>query len=283
MEFIRIDPRLDEHPDIVEVGFVGATVFQVVLRACASFDKRGRLPSKFSAAWLARRLGLTDEDTSLPPETFVQLGIDRCVKAGLLTQEGGELVIPGWERFYTAAASGAARTTAYRERQRRRPETDAAVTAVTNCDAPSSQASQPVTGVTRVTEARHCDATPHHFTSLHVTSQKEEAPGELRDGLEAGFKTQRGCAYRWTSADENELRQVALEPTAEVLRRWGIALSWAGYPRCDTVRDLVRHWNTYAKAPGRPQDVRKGVARADEQDWTGDGGYGALNAPGGAP
>lgn len=192
MEFLKIDPRLDEHPDVIEAGFAGSTVFQAILRACASFDKRGRLPSKFSALWLARRMGLTAEDSSLPPETFVRLGIDRCVKAGLLLQDGGELVIPGWERFYTAPLSGAERMQSYRERQRKQSE-------------PTPQQDE----VTTVTDVRHSDATPQDYTRHHKTIQIEAMSAEP-DG----------------STDSAQLKLLVQGPEPEDPRSGGVFEHW---------------------------------------------------------
>lgn len=116
MEFLKIDPRLDEHPDVLDAGFIGATVFHVVLRLCATFDKRGRLPAKFTPAHIARRLNLRSGDTSLEPTEFVKMGIERCVSVGLLERDGAELVVPGWERFYRPAKTPAERMREYRGR-----------------------------------------------------------------------------------------------------------------------------------------------------------------------
>lgn len=102
--------------------------------------------------------------------------------------------------------------------------------------------------------------------------------GQLRERLEAAFRQIKGVAMTWNVSHENDLRQLHNQTEDEVVRRWLIALE-TPYPRCSTVRELVRGWDHYATAPpsGKPKpDVRKGYARADEQDWSGDGGYGEL-------
>jgi hypothetical protein len=93
--------------------------------------------------------------------------------------------------------------------------------------------------------------------------------GSLRDGIEAEFKKLRGTAYRWSSQDEFELRQALDLGVPEILRRWGIALRREGYPRCDSVRDLVKHLNAYAADPPRksnPGDPRRAPIRAEDQN-----------------
>lgn len=141
MEHLRIDPRLDNHPDVLNAGFAGACVFQVVLRAIAEFDKHGRLPGKFGPRWLVRRMNIEASDVGSAPEDFVMGGIERCVRAGLLQREGEDLIVPGWERFYMPAVSGAERTKKWREKNK-------------DCDARDDG-----------------DATPHHSTPHHSTKK----------------------------------------------------------------------------------------------------------------
>jgi hypothetical protein len=152
MEHLRIDPRLDNHPDVLNAGFAGACVFQVILRAIAEFDKHGRLPGKFGPRWLVRRMNLEESDVASPPESFVTGGIERCVRAGLLTREGEDLIVPGWERFYTPTQSNAERQANYRERLKEKGK---------------QQEPEPESVTTRCKS----NATPHHSTPHHITKE----------------------------------------------------------------------------------------------------------------
>jgi hypothetical protein len=168
MEYLRIDPRIDEHPDVISVGFIGSTVFQVILRACATFDKRGRLPAKFTPAWLARRLNIGDDDTSLPPETFVRMGIEKCVGVGLLERDGEDLLIPGWERFYTPPDLSTDRVR--KHRQVKRPETDETFPPFHGTEVKQHETDEtPETDETALTHST--EPTP-----LHVTERRTERP-----------------------------------------------------------------------------------------------------------
>lgn len=109
----------------------------------------------------------------------------------------------------------------------------------------------------------------------------------LGEQLESVFLEERGVPYEWDFVSENALRTLLKHGGTEVLRRWRIGLN-TPFPGCNAVADLARskNWNAYGgkeKPSGRPKDMRKGYAEAQDQDWTGDGGYGALNASGGKP
>jgi hypothetical protein len=95
-----------------------------------------------------------------------------------------------------------------------------------------------------------------------VTLAPPAPPGQLRENLEAVFKAARGQAYRWRHVDEARLAEVMGAPQEEILRRWTVALKRTFFPRCDTVKDLVEHWNSYAT--DQPKDVRKGHLRAED-------------------
>lgn len=72
--------------------------------------------------------------------------------------------------------------------------------------------------------------------------------GKVYPGSSEGHPT-RQDATAW--GDVLRLAREAAGPTgdaeAEALRTWCIALDWKGYPQCYSVRDLAKHWPTYAK------------------------------------
>lgn len=71
----------------------------------------------------------------------------------------------------------------------------------------------------------------------------------LVDRLSDVFAELRGAAYSCSFEDEQASRralQLAQGDADEIVRRWRNALSRTRYPQCDSVRDLVRHWNAYA-------------------------------------
>lgn len=153
MEYLLIDPRMDEHPDIEAAGFAATTVFQAVLRAVARNDGKGRLRGKFaSPEWLARRMNLRREDVGCAPENWIRHGLDMCHLAGLLQKDGEDYVIPGWDKFYQPRKTNAERQAEWRKRAK----SDASVTPVTT--RANSNATQP------------------HLTSPHSTEADGGAP-----------------------------------------------------------------------------------------------------------
>ena len=71
----------------------------------------------------------------------------------------------------------------------------------------------------------------------------------LGDRLSEAFREARGVSYSASFEDEQAAKralQLAQGDEDEIIRRWRNALSRTRYPRCDGVRDLVRHWNAYA-------------------------------------
>ena len=176
VDYLRIDPLMDEHPDIEAAGFDGARVFEAVLRACARNDGRGKLRGKFAhPGWLAKRINLTKEVIGgLDPDTWVNHGIERCVRCGLLQREGQDLVIPGWEKFYSPSKTNSERQSEWRRRNRRETQT-AAQAAVTDVTTPVTSRY----GVTAVTTPVTSNATPHHTTTLkedHVEQSSTVLP-----------------------------------------------------------------------------------------------------------
>lgn len=169
MDFLQIDPRMDEHPDIEAAGFDGARVFEAVLRACARNDGRGRLRGKFAhPGWLARRMNLTREVIGgIDPDTWVNHGLERCVRCGLLERDGQDVIIPGWEKFYSPKKTGAERTADWEQRKRGRQS----LTPTDEADDERQSASAP--SVT--------DATPLHSTPQNTTEEAGARPVQLQE------------------------------------------------------------------------------------------------------
>jgi hypothetical protein len=287
MEYLKIDPRLDEHPDVLDAGFIGATVFQVILRTCASFDKRGRLPKKFSPAWLARRLNIGDDETSLPPETFVRIGIERCVSAGLLERDGEDLIIPGWERFYTENVPGAERTRSWRQRQR---------------DGGDARDARPSHG----DEQRHGDATPPTHPLTPPTPLTSSAPDARPEELSALWNETKGpqsprvtdLSGARRKAAKAALKRRPIQEWRTVFEKiaasdmcqgrtgmsWVADFDWAiragGTKPEPALRALEGSLDARGAPPGAKRDPARGYADAASQDWSGDGGYGELNGKG---
>lgn len=74
----------------------------------------------------------------------------------------------------------------------------------------------------------------------------------LCDRMDSVFRQQRGADYAKGRNDEIALGNLVKHGDAEVLRRWGIALAWRGYPSCNTWIELAKNWNAYAKAQDSP-------------------------------
>ena len=169
MDFLMMDPKMDEHPDVMEAGFAAASVFQGILRVIARWDGKGRLRSKFaSARWLARTLNIeTDDIGGTLPEEWVSRAIQRCVLHGLLERDGDDLVVPGWERFYRSPRqANAERQQRWRDRQQLEKEAAEASTK------PDEEALR-VTAVTRVTTN---NVTQQNSTQLNSTEPLPPRP-----------------------------------------------------------------------------------------------------------
>lgn len=205
MDYLQIDPRMDEHPDVEEAGFAATSVFQAVLRAIARNDGQGVLRSKYAnPAWLARRMNLHADDIGgQRPESWVQRALKRCVDVGLLEPCDAGLHVPGWEKFYKPAKPGSVRTADWRRRQTGESATVTPVTprdgrdetrhSVTTRDEETSQTSQPSPR----------DDTQHNSTPHHTTEKKKQPPSFAKDVL-AVFEHYRATfkAKPWHPSEE---------------------------------------------------------------------------------
>lgn len=84
-------------------------------------------------------------------------------------------------------------------------------------------------------------------TPPYARTRAEGSP--LVDRLSDVFAELRGAAYSCSFEDEQACRralQLAQGDADEIVRRWRNALSRTRYPQCDSLKDLVKHWNAYA-------------------------------------
>lgn len=117
MDFLKLDPDIDSDPDVEDAGWVGARVFELLLKVSAKKDLRGRIPPQFQArGWLARRWNLTAEDLPIRPEDLISNGVQRLISVGLVTLEDGCWCIRGWDKFYSPPKTNAERQAEFRER-----------------------------------------------------------------------------------------------------------------------------------------------------------------------
>lgn len=110
--WVKVDADIDDHPKACAAGFDACALFQFFLRVNGRRDLDGRIPRAYwSTPYLTRKTGLDAETV----ETRVRV----CIEADLLTVEGEDLVIVGWDDEWTVAAStNAERQARLRERRR---------------------------------------------------------------------------------------------------------------------------------------------------------------------
>lgn len=126
MEFIRLDPAIDDDPDLQDAGWVGARVYELLLKICGKRDLRGRIPVKLQRRdWLAAQWNLQPTDLEAlgvplerrDPAQLVELGLRALhqvsaeLKANgggtplLLVEEDGTWLLPGWAKVYGTGTS----------------------------------------------------------------------------------------------------------------------------------------------------------------------------------
>ena len=87
----------------------------------------------------------------------------------------------------------------------------------------------------------------------------------LADRVKAEFRYARGAEFALSFADEQagkRLLQLAQGDEGEVVRRWRNGLAREKYPTCNSLADLVRHWNAYATAEPDTRGSAVGKAAA---------------------
>lgn len=190
MDHLRLSPNIDSDPDLMEVGWIGVRVFELLLKVSASRDLRGVIPPGYQkASWLARFWNLTPEDLGGgAPETFIELGVKRLMNVGgwITVDVAGGWVLRAWDKFYSPPKTAAERQAAKRERDRLAAERRAEERTKGERVAESLRASHDVTTVTPPRDSRDSHATPPppHSTSPNLTSlpPPPEVPPPAADG-----------------------------------------------------------------------------------------------------
>jgi uncharacterized phage protein (TIGR02220 family) len=86
----KVSSQLDTHPKIRRAGNLGRQVFEFALRRNADIDRGGIVPAEhFDSTYLADVLMLTEEQALS--------GLKSCVRTGLLSEDGDNFVITGWD------------------------------------------------------------------------------------------------------------------------------------------------------------------------------------------
>jgi hypothetical protein len=165
VEYLKLAPDIDSDPAIEAAGWCAARVYELLLKVSAMKDKRGRLGPQFRApAWLAKRWNLTAADLpGVVPEDLIANGIARLAGVGLVHQDGEDLVLSGWEKYYKPAQSNAERQAAFRKKG-----------SVTRNESNESNATSPTlpTPLHPPTPPTHVDVAPPK--SVHVPSVPEK-------------------------------------------------------------------------------------------------------------
>lgn len=119
MEYIRVSPFFDEHPDVEAAGWGAAQLFQFLLRLSGKMDQRGKVRAcQLEPSWIARRWNLSPEDIGGQDVLlFIGRGLKKLLEVRLVTieRDTGDVLIPGWERYYKPRAQ----TPAERKRKQR--------------------------------------------------------------------------------------------------------------------------------------------------------------------
>jgi hypothetical protein len=247
VEYLKLAPDIDSDPDIEAAGWCAARVYELLLKVSALKDLRGRLPRQFQApAWLAKRWNLTAADLpGVQPEDLIANGLGRLATIGLVHQDGEDLVVTGWDKFYRPAKTSAERMAEKRLRQRYgSDESDAQPSRVTKAKV---ETSRDASDDTSHHPLHNTPPTPHHVDiaaappkSVHVPSvpEKPEKPDEAwgSDDFTA-----------WANAKRFE---EGLPPDKKF-----------------NVREVSAWWSAVLMAGFTPKDVRTGFIEFGNNDY----------------
>lgn len=299
--YVRIYTR--DTSDWVAMSWEARAVFVFLLRAA---DRAGIVPmGKKGLRGLAALLHVPAD--VLEP-AIMELGEDGCISC-----DAARIIIPNFMDAQEIPISDAQRKREQRERDRAKAlsssgEKPSPVTNVTNVTPPVTaghDVTQPVTPnrafpsraepcLTKPSEPEKLAGVlpnaPRQGSLVEVPKEKASDPrhAPLSKALEAEFTTARGAKYGHQGGKDAKAitRLLALAGDlgpSEVCSRWKRGLQASNASRCDTFHDLAERWNRLTAAPRSPQDVRKGVVRADSQDWAPGAGFDGLSGPGGHP
>lgn len=118
VEYLKLDPDIDSNPEVMMAGWCAARFYELLLKVSARKDLHGRIPRDFqNLTWLARMWNLTPADAS-DPNAFMAKARDQAISGGLVTVDGEDWLLRGWEKYYRPAKSGAQRQAEYEGRER---------------------------------------------------------------------------------------------------------------------------------------------------------------------
>lgn len=283
MEYIRVSPFFDEHPEVEAAGWGAAQLFQFFLRLSGKMDQRGRvLANQLDPSWIAKRWNLVTDDIGVDPFVFIGRALKKLAEAHLVTieRDTGDLLIPGWERFYKRRAM----TPAERKRKSRAQITSLKSKRPSHLESVPNVANSETMSRTVVTER---DVTPLHSTNTYAENVTElplgplSAPAETVEALHALWdSTVDKCLPRWRRVEGKRRQRATKALKAYPLSQWAdvfravnaspfllgfVSLDWLTTPGN---ADKVIEGNY--RRDRRPLDVRKGVVRAEDVDYSTD-------------
>ncbi len=101
MDHLRLDPLIDQDPDMIKAGWLGARVWELLLKVSGAMDLYGRIPPKYQdTAWLCRFWNLNPGDLPVSPTTIIEEGLRKLLEVRQVTTDGSDWVLEGWEEFY---------------------------------------------------------------------------------------------------------------------------------------------------------------------------------------
>lgn len=223
----------------------------------------------------------------------VLLALEELLADGCVVIREDKLIIPNFIAAQETVSSDAQRKRDQRERDRDKAMADGFVGSRAGADVSvtvSRSQSQNVTvghetgqSVTKRDQKSRHGVTAGHTESQAVTPNRavpsvpscavpsEKQPREeprvvfegLRDQLEAEFQKQKHAPLLWDTSHERDLERVISSGRDEIVRRWSIAIG-TPFPRCSSVRELVRNWNHYATDPPEKKPDRNAPIRAED-------------------
>jgi hypothetical protein len=233
-----------------ELGDAGADVYLYRLWAfCGRKKPNGRFAKAAAVSVIESSVGWRGERGRL---------VDVLLRVGLLDDVGDEYEVHKWPEYQAALVERF-------EKDKKRPT--------------STKRPQPArTGFVEM-PARANSETPRGVSPISPLSSSKGVQGEadespLIERMCVAFHRVRGAMYALSHHDDAAMRRLlglARGDEGEVLRRWGIALAWRGFPTCASLQQLAQHWNNYAQpqpaAPGKPQQA-SGYVKTDNREWT---------------
>jgi hypothetical protein len=122
IQFAKIDANLDDNPKILDAGFWGSVVYQVLLRLNRKHQLDGVLPRRYcTPKHLVRTLNLEDTPGIIDePTSLMLLGLNECARVELIALEEDNVWILGYDDEWAGPSSSSERMKKWREEQRKK-------------------------------------------------------------------------------------------------------------------------------------------------------------------